>query len=261
MHELLAAQFDLSHIARLPGLLVSVRDAAEALTALEAGADVIDVKEPANGSLGAADAATIESVVRAVGGRRPVTVALGELTDLVAGAQISRAQQMVSGVSLFKIGLAGCGADRNWQRKLIEVIQEITSSQGIKNSLRPVAVAYADWAVAASPEPKVVLQAAIELGCPALLVDTWRKNGNTLFDCWEAGALKKFVEQVRRHSMRIVLAGSLRGDDVARAASLGPDLVAARGAACSAGRNSTVCGERVRELKRILGAYEFAENR
>ena len=41
-------------ISNSPGLLVSVRSAAEAITALEAGADVIDVKEPSRGALGAA---------------------------------------------------------------------------------------------------------------------------------------------------------------------------------------------------------------
>ena len=44
-----------------PGLLVSVRSAAEALSALAGGADVIDVKEPNRGSLGAADDETISS--------------------------------------------------------------------------------------------------------------------------------------------------------------------------------------------------------
>ncbi len=38
-------------------LLVSVRSAAEAEIALSAGADLIDVKEPSRGSLGAADPA------------------------------------------------------------------------------------------------------------------------------------------------------------------------------------------------------------
>ena len=35
-----------------PGLLVSVRSAAEAATALAGGADLIDVKEPSRGPLG-----------------------------------------------------------------------------------------------------------------------------------------------------------------------------------------------------------------
>ena len=50
-------------------LLVSVRSAAEALTALEGGAALIDVKEPAHGSLGRADLQVIGEVVRAVGRR------------------------------------------------------------------------------------------------------------------------------------------------------------------------------------------------
>ena len=47
-----------------PGLLVSVRSAAEALAALAGGADVIDVKEPNQGSLGAADDDTISGCRR-----------------------------------------------------------------------------------------------------------------------------------------------------------------------------------------------------
>lgn len=257
MLELPAMSFDLSHIARRPGLLVSVRDAEEALTALEAGADVIDVKEPAHGSLGPADAATIESVVQAVAGRRPVTVALGELGELLASGQSSVGNPIVSGVSLFKIGLAGCGADRSWRRKWHEIISALTSPHDGGTTPRPVAVAYADWKVAAAPEPEEVLQVAVEAGCPALLVDTWLKNGDTLFDCWEAASLREFVQSVQRQSMWIVLAGSLVGEDFVRAAMKGPDLVAVRGAACSDGRNSAICGDRVRGLKRTLGSCEL----
>ena len=63
-------------ISNSPGLLVSVRSAAEAITALEAGADVIDVKEPSRGALGAADCETIAAVVRAVAGRAPLRLHL-----------------------------------------------------------------------------------------------------------------------------------------------------------------------------------------
>ena len=40
-------------IARFPRLLVSVRNSREAIDALAGGADWIDLKEPANGTLGA----------------------------------------------------------------------------------------------------------------------------------------------------------------------------------------------------------------
>ena len=66
-----------------PGLLVSVRNANEARTALSAGADVIDVKEPNRGPLGAADIGEIAAIVEAVQSRVPVTAAMGELWELL----------------------------------------------------------------------------------------------------------------------------------------------------------------------------------
>src|SRR6266496_2650971 len=98
-----------------PGLLVSVRSVAEALTALAGGADVIDVKEPSRGSLGAADDDTISAVVRAVNGRAPVSAALGELVDLIGSPIGDGTPTLVDGVSLFKIGLARCRALNDWQ--------------------------------------------------------------------------------------------------------------------------------------------------
>ena len=52
-------------------LLVSVRSAEEAADAVSAGADLIDVKEPSAGSLGAATPEVVAAVMEAVAGRRP----------------------------------------------------------------------------------------------------------------------------------------------------------------------------------------------
>jgi uncharacterized protein (UPF0264 family) len=63
-------------------LLVSVRSAEEAGLAIAGGADLIDVKEPLEGSLGAASPTVIDEVLDRVGGRGPVSVACGELLQL-----------------------------------------------------------------------------------------------------------------------------------------------------------------------------------
>ncbi|MEX0712176.1 MAG: (5-formylfuran-3-yl)methyl phosphate synthase, partial [Pirellulales bacterium] len=47
-------------------LLVSVRSLAEARLALAAGVDLIDLKEPARGSLGALDPAVARQIVRSL---------------------------------------------------------------------------------------------------------------------------------------------------------------------------------------------------
>jgi len=241
-----------------PRLLVSVRSASEASRALAGGADVVDIKEPNRGALGAADPATIVEIVRLVSGRAPITTACGELREFGCTATAVPAAPIPEGVALFKIGLAGCRENLNWQSQWRET-SDLLQGGRRRGRPRPVAVVYADWHAANAPAPGDVLRAAVDVGSPALLIDTWDKSVGTLFDSWPAEGLLPFIRTVRSSGMAIVLAGSLAGDDVGEAARLGPDLIAVRAAACEAGRHGTVTGERVHELKRaILAAAKVA---
>jgi uncharacterized protein (UPF0264 family) len=228
-----------------PGLLVSVRSATEALAALAGGADVIDVKEPDRGPLGAADAAVIESVLRVVNGRVPVTAAMGELTEL------GSAGPLPAGLSLFKIGLAGCQSLTNWPARWREIIVQLEQSSAARLAA-PTAVVYADWQSADAPEPWEVLDAALKIGCPALLIDTWDKSSGSLFDVWAPEPLAGFLGAARSRGLIVVLAGSLAGGNIAAAAALAPDFVAVRTAACDGGRHGSVCADRVLRLRAML---------
>jgi (5-formylfuran-3-yl)methyl phosphate synthase len=234
-----------------PGLLVSVRSAAEALAALAGGADVIDVKEPNRGSLGAADDDTISAVVKAVAGRAPVSAAFGELVDLTVSSNGDGTRAVVDGVSLFKVGLARCATLIEWQTRWKQTINEmiLNSSNG---DGKAVAVVYADWRAAQAPSPQDILSAAIQRRCPTLLIDTWNKSGGTLFDHWPAAELQAFLAEVRSNDISLVLAGSLTSQSVITAARLAPELVAVRTAACEGGRTGTVSEKRVRELKNAI---------
>lgn len=246
--------------ADVPGLLVSVRDASEALVALAGGADVIDVKEPSRGALGPADPQTIAAVVRAVNGRVPVTAAAGELLDIARSADATspfcQPTSIPTGVSLFKIGLAGCGTMSNWPTIWRQAIATLTASAPSR-AARPVAVVYADWRTAGAPDPDRVLSAAIEIGCPALLIDTWDKSAGVLFDHWPMVELNKCLRRARAQEMVVVLAGSLAGQSFSTAVRLLPDLVAVRGAACEAGRGGTLSLARVRSLRQAITAAEL----
>jgi uncharacterized protein (UPF0264 family) len=234
-----------------PGLLVSVRTAAEALTALAGGADVIDVKEPNRGSLGAANVDTISAVVRAMNGRAPVSAALGELIDLIGLPNGDDARMLVNGVSLFKVGLARCATLNDWQTRWQQATDSMVS-RSTNPAAQAVAVVYADWRAAEAPSPQDILIAAVKRRCPALLIDTWDKLDGTLFDHWPAGELQAFITEVRSHDLCVVLAGSLIGQNVTLAARLAPDLVAVRTAACEGGRTGTVSERKVRELKQAI---------
>jgi len=229
-----------------PGLLISVRSAAEAAMALAGGADVIDVKEPSRGSLGAADGSVVASVVAGVGGRVPVSAALGELDSFSTAGKPEFSSPLPPGVALAKLGLAGCRARSDWPERWQAVMAELSAAA------RPVAVVYADWRSAAAPPPEEVLAAAVEFRCPALLIDTWDKSGGSLLDHWPPDRLAPFIDCVRERGLAIVLAGSLSGASLATAVQLGPDLIAVRGAACDGGRTGTICLPRASEVRRAI---------
>ena len=94
------------------GLTVEVRGfELSVLDALAGGADLIDIKEPTRGPMGWADPATIAAIVEHVDGRRPVSAALGELTD---DAMLPAEPE----VEMAKIGLANAPSD--WPDRLAQ---------------------------------------------------------------------------------------------------------------------------------------------
>jgi uncharacterized protein (UPF0264 family) len=232
-----------------PGLLVSVRSEAEAVAALAGGADVIDVKEPERGPLGAADPNTVSHIVRVVAGRAPVTAAAGELLDVSARGATRTIESLPSGVSLYKIGLHGCSDVTDWKVHWNKAVSRCGTAA---HCARPVAVVYADWRSARSPEPLDVFRIAVQFGCPALLIDTWDKSSGNLFEQWTVNELVRFISQVHAHRIAVVLAGSLGESNIATALRLTPDLVAVRGAACDNGRNGTISAARVAQLKQLI---------
>lgn len=228
-------------------LLVSVRSAAEAEMALAAGVDLIDVKEPSRGSLGAADQATLQAVANTIGGRAPLSAALGELLD-----EPLLAPRRLNNVQYAKCGLAGCRNLADWPIRLQHLFDELPSG------VTPVAVAYADWAAADAPPPARVLEEAPRLGCGAVLVDTYVKGQGGLTDFVPLPELRRFVTAARRAGLMIVLAGSLRATDFDRLLPLEPHYLAVRQAVCSGSREGDIDSKRIEQLLSLLRAPRVA---
>ena len=75
-------------------LLVSVRSAEEVSAALAGGADIIDAKEPARGSLGRVTPAVLSAIAACTPASVPLSVALGDCADLdtLRAAMVQRAR-------------------------------------------------------------------------------------------------------------------------------------------------------------------------
>ena len=227
------------------GLLVSVRNAAEAAEALDGGAAIIDVKEPRHGPLGAAEPEAIAAVARVVGTRRPWTMACGELGgdaahESVAGSIRSRFDHMLALLggsavppAAVKIGLAGA-AGTDWQRRLLAVFELLPAGSD------RVAVAYADWQQAGAPSPPEVIAAAAGLNCPVLLIDTFDKTAGGLFACCPPGMPATWVAAARAARLQVAVAGRITPAEIQSAWDLRPDVVALRSAVCFNGRDGAV---------------------
>src|SRR5688572_15699326 len=123
-------------------LLVSVRTAAEVAPALAGGADILDAKEPARGSLGAVAPETLVQILERVPPEYPCSIALGDVTDpdeIITVVPASRLLRRPSPVFL-KLGFAGLCSPEVVSR----VIERAAASVAGQPSVRIVAVAYAD---------------------------------------------------------------------------------------------------------------------
>ncbi len=227
-----------------PKLLISVRSAEEAAAALEAGADLIDVKDPNKGPLGMAEAEVVAAVVAVVGGRVPVSAAFGEwhpaiLTEAHWHLQLP--------LDYIKWGLAGYPHTPGWGEDLLDTRRQV------KGTTEVVAVAYADYARAKSVPPAEVAKFAKRFRFRAFLLDTFTKDTKSVFDHFKLDELSELMTTLRNGGVPIALGGSLKFEQIKQIKALAPDWVAVRGGVCVGGkRDAELDPVRVKKWKEAL---------
>ncbi|MBX9656135.1 (5-formylfuran-3-yl)methyl phosphate synthase [bacterium] len=232
---------------------MSVRNVAEAIMASEGGADIIDIKDPSQGSLGRATSSTILAISHhhQLQGQIPVTAALGELKDLddLQCAHLGRELES-SGLSLVKVGTSGL-ADEDRGRSKFFSLHRLMEENSDRPMLMPAA--YADAGRAQAPPVWEVLKWAGETTARFLLVDTFVKDGRGFFSWIDSTEYPELLGACREASVRLAIAGSLREDDFEILFDHPPDVVAVRGAACSGYcRQAGIDSNKVRRLRQLM---------
>lgn len=222
--------------------LASVRNLEEAMIACDEAVDIIDLKNPAEGALGALPIEAIAQIVAAVAGRKPVSATVGDLPmqpDLLAERVAETAK---SGVDFVKIGLFG----QTGHAACLQALKPLTA-QGIP----VVAVMFADDAPDFSLLPMMA-----DCGLQGVMLDTCRKDGKRLLDWLSLARLGAFVEEARDMGLMTGLAGALAMSDIEMLAPLRPDYLGFRSALC-AGRDRTISAEAasMRNIASLLHKY------
>ena len=233
-----------------PRLLVSVRNVEEARLALSGGADIIDIKEPKHGPLGAADPGVIQGVcesVRMVNSSVQLSAAMGEVAEEQTARPAFSGQ---AGPGYLKSGLAtlASGDWKNTWRNSRERISRIYPAASW------VAVAYADSERAGAPPVREVIDEAAASGIGTLLIDTFTKDDTGLTHWISSCELRELRTVTCKLGLKLALAGQVTGAVLPQILSAGqPDIIAVRGAVCEGGsRGASVDTARVAELKQQL---------
>lgn len=217
--------------------LASVRNRAEALTALENGADIIDVKEPDAGALGAADPESLADVLAAVAGRTPVSAVAGTLSmapEALAAAVAARRQ-----ADFVKVGLSTPDT-----AQLDAALEKLAAHAG---ATRLIAVLFADEGVDLR-----LLDRIAAAGFAGVMLDTARKDGRRLIDHAPLPTLSAFVEASRSLDLFCGLAGALEAPDVPRLMPLRPDYLGFRGALTDGKRGDGIAAARVADIAALV---------
>jgi hypothetical protein len=223
-------------------LLVSVVDAGEARAAAAAGADIVDVKNPAEGSLGAPSPAVIADVRAVV--PTPVSAAIGDMPNLPGTAALAARGAASSGATYVKVGLWGVSTEDD-AVALLRAVRDAVPSAVV------VAAGYADAVRLphAPLAPELLPRVAAAAGAEVCLVDTAVKDGRGLFEWLSPASL---VAEAHAAGLQVALAGALRAEDLPLVRETGADIAGVRSAACVGGRSGRLDGSLVAAMRELL---------
>ncbi len=205
-------------------LLASVTNAREAVMALAGGADIIDLKEPARGALGAVSVEIQKEVVQLVMKQRPVSATVGDLPMRVETLSQAIEATADTGVDIVKVGLPHLEQHPDCLEAL---------SGNAERGVHIVAVLFA--------EQKPTLHLLDELahaGCVGVMLDTANKSAGNLCSVIDPDSLLSFVRHAHGLGLLSGLAGSLTVDNIGPLLDLNPDYLGFRGALCDAGKRT-----------------------
>lgn len=209
----------------MTGMLASVSNLQEAQIALQENVDILDLKDPAYGALGAVTTEVALQVVEYVSGRCLVSATIGDLpmqATLIGKAISSMAS---TGVDIIKVGVFDKLTDEVITSLQEQVIKGVNSSYGKQFTI--VMVFFVDKGLDLKKIPELA-----KAGIRGVMLDTADKTKGNLRIHMDDRYLKDFVIQAKSYGLLAGLAGSLNASDISSLLELDPDYLGFRGALC-----------------------------
>jgi uncharacterized protein (UPF0264 family) len=209
-------------------LMVSVISPEEVPTAIAGGADILDVKNPAEGSLGAPAAHILQNVTAITPGTVQVSAAIGDMPNLPGTASLAALGAASCGVDYVKVGLYG----PRGEEEAICLLQAVRQAVRAFPLVKIIAAGYADSQRCGTLDPRLLPGIARKAGISGCLLDTYVKDGRNLFDFLAPEILRSLAEEAHAAGLLFALAGALQAEHLRLAQDARADIVGVRTAAC-----------------------------
>jgi FolB domain-containing protein len=219
-------------------MLASVADLAETEIAVSGGADIIDLKDPNAGALGAAAIEIIRQAVQKIAGRCATSAVCGDLPMEPETIRVKAEEIAATGVDYVKIGFFP-STNANACAAALAPLGERT---------KLIAVLFAD------SEPDFgLLDVFARHGFHGAMVDTADKAGGRLLDHMPPERIPIFVNRASSLGLKVGLSGSLEAPDIPRLLPFAPDFLGFRGALCDRSqRTASINKQAVEHIRSLI---------
>jgi len=223
-------------------LLISVTSIEEAKIAIKSGTNIIDLKDPHHGALGALPKELICNIIQFVSSHNSSIKTSATIGDIPMEANLIQ-QHVIelidTHVDFIKIGFF----ELDDYQPVLDALRQVTQ-RGVKL----IAVLFAE-----SKYPEELIDALKRAGFFGVMLDTAKKNGQTLFDYYSTDQLQNFARMVFKQNLILGLAGSLRLQHIALLKEITPTYIGLRGGVCIGNeRKSCIDADKIKAICEIL---------
>lgn len=198
-------------------LLISVKDVEEAILARYAGVDIVDLKDPENGALGALSTDVVSRIVVELDGVSLISATVGEGHTGVS-ALVSDINTYASlGVDVVKLSVSDLFLQKNFFNEMLQI-----TARGIKL----VVVFFAE-----NPIDLALIKTLQQHGFYGAMLDTQLKT-KCLLDTQTSEAINSFTMQCKKYGLISGLAGSVNKNHLDNLMEFKPDFIGMRGGVC-----------------------------
>ncbi len=237
-------------------ILISPVSFDEAVMVVAGNADIVDIKNVLEGSLGAQMPWVPKQVVTELGKNHKLTmsVALGDLAYKPGTAALAAYGAACLGANYIKAGLYGMST----YEEAFAVMDAVTRAiRMVSNDILSVGAGYADYRRFGGVSYKDIVSAVKDAKADVAMLDTALKHEGNLFDAMSGEEIKEFINLGHEAGLLVALAGSVKKEHIKILADWGADIVGVRGAVCPDGdRQKGITQEHVEAFMKFARACE-----